>query len=482
MLINSIYFRMTFWYVLAVGLIALILSVCLYANFSRVLNKDFNYLLETRAAHVGQVVEEALLDRTRDRREGLTAAASNADFVTTLHNAAEWSRGEGVFIQIFQHDGKELTRSSNMPFPRALEDLSPDLGRSNFRDSPVAFSFGEEAWPLRTFVLRVDKGGTVYFIQVTASLRPLLVKLGRIKTVLLIFLPLAMVLVMVMGFFLTRATLRPVDNMTKAMRQITSRNLKQRIAVPSANDENRRLAETFNDMLSRLDKAFSLQQQLIQDVSHELRTPLTVLKGKQEVALNKRRSPVEYEEVLSVNLEEIDKMNALVENLLVLARMDRAENELQLKRVDLLPLLRRVIEDARPQAELKAIALRLLASDEVSLEADESQLGRVVSNIVDNAVKYTSDRGQIAVRAVRRGASVEITVNDTGPGIAREELGRVFDRFYRAEKSRTSPGFGLGLSIVKAIVLAHQGTINVASEPGQGSTFIISLPLIYAQD
>ena len=266
------------------------------------------------------------------------------------------------------------------------------------------------------------------------------------------------------------------------MRQITSRNLKLRIAVPSANDENRRLAETFNDMLSRLDKAFSLQQQLIQDVSHELRTPLTVLKGKQEVALNKRRSPVEYEEVLSVNLEEIDKMNALVENLLVLARMDRAENELQLKRVDLLPLLRRVIEDARPQAELKAIALRLLASDEVSLEADESQLGRVVSNIVDNAVKYTSDRGQIAVRAVRRGASVEITVNDTGPGIAREELGRVFDRFYRAEKSRTSPGFGLGLSIVKAIVLAHQGTINVASEPGQGSTFIISLPLIYAQD
>ena len=473
MLINSIYFRMTFWYVMAVGLIALILSVCLYANFSRVLNKDFNYLLETRAAHVGQVVEEAVLDQARDRREGLTAAASNADFVATLHNAAEWSRGEGVFVQIFLQDGKELTRSSNMPFSRALEDRSSRL----FRDTPVAFSFGEEAWPLRTFVLRVDKGGVLYFVQVTASLRPLLVKLGRIKTVLLIFLPLAMVLVMVMGFFLTGATLRPVDNMTRAMRQITSLNLKQRIAVPSVNDETRRLAETFNDMLSRLDKAFSLQQQLIQDVSHELRTPLTVLKGKQEVALNKRRSPEEYEEVLSINLEEIDKMNALVENLLVLARMDRAENELKLQQVDLLALTRKVIEDARPLAELKAISLRLLASDAVTIEADESQIRRAISNIVDNAVKYTAEHGQIALRAVRKGSSVEITVNDTGLGIAREELARVFDRFYRAEKSRTSPGFGLGLSIVKAIVLAHQGTIHVESEPDQGSTFIISLPL-----
>ena len=452
------------------------LSIFLYVNFSRVLNKDFNHLLETRVEYIGQVIEEAAIDRTLDRQEGVAVEASNSDFIATLHNAVEWGRSEGVFIQVFRQDGKELIHSSNMTFSLALADTSPDLSKGKFLDSPPVVFSKEESWPLRTVISRINKGDSAYFVQVTASLRPLRVKLDRIKTVLLFFLPLALALVTVMGVFLTRTTLRPVDNMTRTMRQITSRNLKQRIDVPVGNDETKRLAETFNDMLVRLDRSFSLQGQLVQDVSHELRTPLTALKGKQEVALNRRRSPEEYEEILSVNLEEINKMNALVEGLLVLAQLDRIEHELKIQKVSLTGLIRKVLESAQPLADDKGIKLTLLSSDEVTIDADGSQIGRAIANIVDNAVKYTSQSGQVAVRVVKKEASAEITVNDTGIGIVKDDLPRIFDRFYRAEKSRTSPGFGLGLSIVKAIVLAHKGTIKVDSEPNQGSTFIISLP------
>ncbi len=467
---------MTFWYVLALGLISGILSIFLYGNFSRVLNKDFNHLLETRVEYIGRVVEDAAIDRTLDRQEGVAVETSNADFVATLHHAVEWGRSEGVFIQVFRQDGKELMRSSNMPFPLALVHSSPDLSKGNFTDSPPVVFSQEESWPLRTVISRINKGDSAYVVQVTASLRPLRVKLGRIKTVLLFFLPLALALVTGMGVFLTRTTLRPVDNMTRTMHQITSRNLKQRIDVPAGNDETKRLAETFNDMLVRLDKSFSLQEQLVQDVSHELRTPLTALKGKQEVALNRRRSPEEYEEILSVNLEEINKMSALVESLLVLAQLDRIEHELKIQKVSLTGLIRKVLASAQPLADDKAIKLTLLSSDEVTINADGSQIERAIVNIVDNAVKYTPPGGQVAVRVSKKVTSAEVTVNDTGIGIAKDDLTRVFDRFYRAEKSRTSPGFGLGLSIVKAIVLAHQGTIKVDSEPGRGSTFIISLP------
>ncbi|MBF0485859.1 MAG: HAMP domain-containing protein [Candidatus Omnitrophica bacterium] len=475
--INSIYFRMTFWYVLAVGLIAGILSVCLYANFSRVLNKDFNHLLETRTEAIGQVINEAIIDQARDSRGGITPEVLNADFMSTLRNAVEWSRSEGFFIQVFRQDGTELIHSSNSPVPLPLNRISSDRLKNGFFDSPVVAFSKEEAWPLRTFVLSVNKNGALYFVQATASLRPLVVKLGRIKTVLLIFLPLAMILVTVMGFFLTRTTLRPVDNMTKAMRQITSRNLKQRIEVPVVNDETKRLAETFNDMLTRLDKAFSLQQQLIQDVSHELRTPLTALKGKQEVALNKQRSPDEYAEILSINLEEINKMNRLVENLLDLAQLDRDEYKLNVQKVNLTELMKEALENFRPLSDHKGIRLVFLASDEVWAEVDQHQIERVFVNVVDNAVKYTLPHGEVAVRVSRKGSRGEVTVNDTGPGIGAAELPLVFDRFYRAEKSRSSPGFGLGLSIAQAIVTAHQGTIRVESQPDQGATFIISLPL-----
>ena len=477
MLTNSIYFRMTFWYVLALGLISGILSVFLYANFSRVLNKDFNHLLQTRAEYIGQVIDEATFDRARDRLEGVTWAKTDTDFLVTLRNAVEWGRGEGVFIQIFRQDGVELLHSGNMFVPLALVKSDSHLSRDNFLDSPPVVFSKDESWPLRTVIFPVHKGDNFYFVQVSASLRPLRVKLDRIKTVLVLFIPLAMILVTVMGVFLTRATLHPVDNMTRTMRQITSRNLRQRIAVPSGNDETRRLAETFNDMLARLEKAFAFQEQLVQDVSHELRTPLTALKGKQEVALNRRRSLEEYEEILAVNLEEIDKMNVLVENMLALAHFDRIEHELKIRKVNLTALIRSVMEGMHPLADDNGVRMTLLSSDEVTIEADGDQIRRAVSNIVDNALKYTPPKGQVAIRVFKSGLMAEVTVNDTGIGIAKDDLPRVFDRFYRAERSRTSPGFGLGLSIVKAIVLAHQGTVKVDSEPDKGATVTLSLPM-----
>lgn len=469
MLVNSIYFRMTFWYTLALSLVTGLLSVFLYINFKHIINRDFNNLLESRAEDIAQVINE----ESKDRAQG--------GILNSLKDAVEWSQDDDIFVQVFGQDQKEIIRSSNMVFSLALAGVPADSSKR----ASVYFNVvlpNKKVSPARTFILRVmDNRKISYFIQITGSLSPLYLKLGRIKTRLLFFIPLAVILVAGLGIFLTRTALKPVDSMTKAMHQITLKNLKQRIELPVVNDEIKRLAETFNDMLTRLDNSFSFQQQLIQDVSHELRTPLTALKGKQEVALNKRRSAAEYEAVLTVNLEEIDKMSALVENLLILAQMDKMDNVFKVQKIDLTGLIQQVLESVRPAANKKGIKLILLSSEQITIEADNNHISRMFLNILDNAVKYTPSNGQVSVRTLKKEDFAEIVINDTGIGIALDELPHIFDRFYRADKSRSSAGFGLGLSIAKAIAAAHKGRIEVESHLNRGSAFTVCLPINYQE-
>jgi len=232
-------------------------------------------------------------------------------------------------------------------------------------------------------------------------------------------------------------------------------------------------------MLIRLNQAFSSQQQLIQDVSHELRTPLTVLKGKQEVALNKRRSPEEYESVLSVNLEEINKMSQLVENLLVLARIENKDSLLKMQSINLTDTMEQILSIMKPLADQKKISLCFSSHEQLFVEADGNQVSRVISNIVDNAIKYTPNNGEVNIKLSKEDTFAKIVISDTGIGITKNELPRIFDRFYRIDKSRSSPGFGLGLSIAKSIIDIHKGKIEAENLPGKGTAFTVFLPLAH---
>jgi len=471
------------WYVLVLGLIIGALSIALYANFNHALNKDINNLLKLKAEDIEQVIgsyhEEDKTERG-EKKENMGLVAGNADFLNALRYAVEINPKDDVFIQIFSLDGKELIRSRNMPSALILAKMAQDpleQGDAAFDTVKVVLSKKEVLF-LREFILPVlDNGKISYIIQVSGSLKPIYAHLRKLKTALFVFLPSAVFLVILSSFFLTKMTLRPVDDMTNAMCQITSNNLLQKIEIPVTNDEIKRLAETFNNMLIRLDEAFSSQQQFIQDVSHELRTPLTALKGKQEVALNKKRSPEEYESVLAVNLEEINKMSQLVEDLLVLARLENKEPLLKIQPVNLTLMIGRILDSMKLLADQKDIVLLFSSNDQVFIEADQSQVSRAISNIVDNAIKYTPSKGRVDIKLSKDNTSAKIAISDTGIGINNSELPYIFDRFYRADKSRSSSGFGLGLSIAKSIVDAHKGRIEVESAPDNGTTFTIFLPL-----
>jgi len=484
MFTKSIYFKMTSWYVLVLGMILGTFSLFLYGSFSHALNNNYNNLLKSKAQDIEQVISSySEEDKSEQGKKKEGFKSINADFLNALRFAVEKNPSDNIFVQIFRPDGKEILHSNNMPLSAILAKMAQDSIAENksFFDTVKINVAKKKAFPLRIFALSImDKGKVSYIIQVSGSLKPMYFELNRLKAALGIFLPLAMLFVIASGVFLTRKALSPVDDMTNAIHRITSKNLHKTIELPEANDEIKRLAETFNTMLIRLNQTFLSQQQLIQDVSHEFRTPLTALRGKQEVALSKKRSPEEYESVLSVNLEEINKMSQLVENLLILARLESKEPLLKIQSINLARVIAQVINTMKPLAEQKKISLHFSSTNQFLIEADADQISRVITNIVDNAIKYTPQEGKIDITLSRDNTHAKLAIRDTGIGIAEDELSHIFERFYRIDKSRSSLGFGLGLSIAKSIIDSHKGKITVESLPGKGTAFNVFLPLAHS--
>jgi signal transduction histidine kinase len=265
------------------------------------------------------------------------------------------------------------------------------------------------------------------------------------------------------------------------------------------------LIETFNEMISRLDKSFHQMKQFSMDASHELKTPLTILRGEVEVALRKQRTPQEYEEILQSNLEEINRMSHIVNDLLLLSKADSGDVRLNKEEVNLTEILDDIVDQIQILAQSKNLRIETENhQEETHVLGDPLRIRELFLNLIENAIKYTEEGGSIRIRmerdAPRLSATIltpgrsdvasaaqgggqadmaKIIVSDTGIGIAKEDQDKIFDRFYRVDKarSREQGGSGLGLSICKWIVWAHQGEIAVESEIGKGSSFIVKLPL-----
>jgi two-component system heavy metal sensor histidine kinase CusS len=304
-------------------------------------------------------------------------------------------------------------------------------------------------------------------------------------------IPLTGVAAALAGWSVANRLLKPLNRLVAASREIGIAALDRRVDEPEHPAELRELAQAYNGMLGRLQRAVEALRRFTADASHELRTPLTAIRGTAEVALARTRSPEELRDTMGEILEETRSMLALVEDLLTLARGEEASIPRPAAPVDLVAVLRDVQDIGEALAEGKPIRVRLDAPDSVIVQGAAGPLRRLFLNLVSNAVKFT-EAGTVAI-TVRGGTPdapfgddaepaedgwVEVEVSDTGSGIASEELPRVFDRFYRADAARErSGGTGLGLAIVRMIVDQHAGEIHASSTPGVGSTFTVRLPV-----
>ena len=337
---------------------------------------------------------------------------------------------------------------------------------------------GLEKYPVRILTAPVMEGGRlVNLIQVGTSLQNVLETLVRFLIVMAVLLPAGLALAVSGGLMLARRALKPVDRMIEAARHIGAEHLAERVQETGAGDELDRLSKTLNEMLERLDAAFRQIRQFSADASHELQTPLTILKGELEVGLRASRSPEEYREILGSSLEEVDRIDRLVDGLLMLHRAEAGVLRMDRREVPLDRLLEDVARQLKVLADDRAIELILDAAEPVAVQGDFERLRRMLLNLAENAVKYTGPGGRVRLSLKREGDRATIAVSDTGLGIPEEERERIFEPFYRAQDARSMAerGTGLGLSIARSIAAAHGGSIRVESEPGRGSTFTVLL-------
>jgi signal transduction histidine kinase len=336
------------------------------------------------------------------------------------------------------------------------------------------------------FVAR-SVAGTGTAIAAVAVGEPVLdpeVSLQRLATSILIVVPIILAFAVLVGRLLADRALQPVGRMIDELEAITDgRSLHRRLPAAPARDvdEVGRLANALNSLLARLETSFSAMRRFVADASHELKTPLTVMRAGVERALTDPKTSPEALEPLEDTLEGVRYMTELVDTLLTLARVDEGRMELHRESVDLAQLLGDVYETAQILGEEAGVEVTLdLPGAPVPVEADRGRLQQLVMNLITNAVKYTPAGGKVWIALTGTPTAGTISVRDTGIGIAPGDVGRVFDRFWRADpaRSRTGerPGIGLGLAISKWIAEAHGGSIGVTSRPGRGSTFTVTLP------
>ncbi|MCL4394088.1 MAG: HAMP domain-containing histidine kinase [Chloroflexi bacterium] len=453
----SIRLRLTLWYVALLAVILITFSGTLFAILSFSLFDQVDRTLQTRAAEVQNGADAAL-------------QVQSESFATP-----------GIYVQLATPDGSPVSSSENLG--SQVLDMPPAAVDRAKSGVPVFVNLTVANVPLRAYVAPLSaRGQVIGIIEVAQPLQSVDDTLRRLGVLLAFGIVGGLVLAFVVGAFIAQRALAPIDRMTQAARGIANAgDLSRRIEQPATSDEVGRLASTFNGMLERIEQLFKAQQRFVADVSHELRSPLTAIRGHLDLV---RRGAFETEADREDSIAAIDaesaRMQRMVQDLLLLARAD-AGIQIQKNPVEVDTLLLDVYRQARMMA--KGVQVSLGAEDQAMVLGDVDRLKQLLLNLVDNAIKYTPGGGEVTLSLERDKEWVRVAVADTGVGIPEQDLPKIFDRFYRVDKSRTrnpsddGVGAGLGLAIVKTIVDAHGGRIDVSSQAGKGTTFTVWLPL-----
>ena len=277
------------------------------------------------------------------------------------------------------------------------------------------------------------------------------------------------------GWLITSRAIRPVEDISATAVKISAGDLSHRINVAETESELGRLAAVLNSTFARLESVFAQQKQFASDAAHELRTPVSVILTQTQTALAREREAKDYKQTIEACQRAAQRMRKLISSLLELARLDAGQEPLKRLPFDLSKTIAECIELVRPLADESGVRLSVDASP-LEITGDADKLSLVVTNLLTNAIQFNHDGGEVKVAVRREGNIAVLTVSDTGCGISAEDMSRVFERFYRADKSRSSGNAGLGLAISQAIVAAHGGTIDVTSDEHAGAVFTVRLP------
>jgi heavy metal sensor kinase len=382
-------------------------------------------------------------------------------------------------VDIFDPRGRRDSKDSRSSSKEL--SLSPEALKNAAQGLPTFETIDfAKSYPVRILTLPVVEAGRVSnLVRVGMSLENMYKTRRRFLIIMASVLPLALLLSGGGGWLLARRALKQVDRMTRTAQRISGEYLDERLQETGNGDELDRLAKTLNDMLERLNDAFHQVRRFSADASHELQTPLTILKGEMEVALRLKRSPEEYQQVLKSGLEEIDRINHLVEGLLLLARADAGVLRMDFQPVELKAILLEIYEQMKLVAGDHSLNIHSDAPVPVFVSGDREHLRRLLLNLVDNAIKYTPAGGEVTLSLESDNDWASIVISDTGIGITKDEQQKIFSRFHRATdtRARDAKGVGLGLSIAQSIVEVHGGRIDVESVPDRGSTFTVHLPM-----
>jgi heavy metal sensor kinase len=449
--------RLTLWYVALLAVILVAFSGLLYVNLARSLRGELDMTLSSEAARlIGSMDVENGAPQLGDAPDNLRI---------------------GTVAALYDRSGTRLLAyDPRQPLP-ALPDALSDGAQGHATFTTAALSDGTQWRVLTTPV--TENGIPLGILQVGRPVAQVDVTLNQLALALVLTIPLTLLVASAGGLFLASRALNPIDRITRAAAGIGAEDLSRRLNFRGSRDEVGRLAATFDRMLDRLEAAFKRQRQFTADASHELRTPLTMLTSQIDVALERKRSPIEYEELLRSLREDSARMTQLVGELLTLARADAGQQLLSREDLDFSEVVRSVAESMRPLAARRGIELNEQLQPGVAISGDQTRLTQLAINLVENALRYTPPGGNVTVRVSADAGWAELRVGDTGVGIAPEHLPHVFERFYRADPSRARDegGAGLGLAIVQWVTQAHGGQISVESELGRGTTFRVRLPL-----
>ncbi|NEQ97005.1 MAG: HAMP domain-containing protein [Cyanothece sp. SIO2G6] len=455
---QNLRFRLVAWYSLLAGLSMLVSDGFMYLRFRQTLFDQIDNALEVTAIQALKNLDDEVDILMFDPNQ-------ETPVLSSLLNDA------GVEIYLLGQDGSVKEHFGNslvLPTQTSLKSGFKTHVTENGR------------WRLYTQEILSHQARPPGWLTVARSLQPVDATLQNVLNQHILKIPLLLGIVGLGGFLMANRALKPIGQITHMAEQVrVSGDLTQRIHYQSTtDDELARLARMFDEMLDSLQATFEQEKRFTAYVSHELRTPLTALKGRLHLALSQPRSAESYREALQAIEQDVDWLIQLSRDLLLLARLEQHHQDIHVEPVDLSDLLTAIAEQIQPLADLQHLQFSTHIPPNLQMQGSPDHLIRLFLNLLDNAVKYTPAPGRISLTASTQGHGIQVSISDTGIGIAPEHVPHLFERFYRAEKSRsrTIGGTGLGLAIAQEIAHRHQGAIAVQSQPGQNTTFTVTFP------